>query len=252
MTLVTRCPACHAVFRLTGIQLHSHDGDVRCGQCKQVFNGFTELIAVPEAYIQPHALQSNLALLDSKNVVAVPTSVDEAEIPVPIDDFGIQQSSSKPSRLWLIPNVLLFLLLFGQILHAYRTEIFIAFPFSRSILNEYCNIIQCEVKLPHHLHLLSLESSDLQVSSSVDPDVVELSAVIRNHAPFPQELPALLLTLTDTNGKPLASRIFTAKDYLDSAADQSVFTAKGEIHAQCFLNLNQLNAIGYKLELFYP
>jgi len=111
----------------------------------------------------------------------------------------------------------------------------------------------CEVNFPRHLHLLSLESSDLHISSSSDPDVVELSAIIRNHAPFPQALPALLLTLTDIDEKPLASRVFTAKDYLDySTVDQSAFAGESEIHARCFLNTHQLNATGYKLELFYP
>jgi len=62
MTLVTRCPECHAVFRLAGVQLHLHNGEVRCGQCKQVFNGFIELIAVPDAYIQPATLLIQPAL----------------------------------------------------------------------------------------------------------------------------------------------------------------------------------------------
>jgi len=252
MTLVTRCPDCHAIFRLTEIQLHLHNGDVRCGQCMRVFNGFAELITVPEEYIQPRALlpQSGSSQLEPGNAVAAP--IGEMEALLPADNFGVQLPSSQPSRLWLIPNAILLILLFGQILHNYRTEIFMAFPEFRPVLDEYCNLMQCEVNLPRHLHLLSLESSDLRISSSADPDVVELSAIIRNHAPFPQAVPALLLTLTDTDEKPLASRIFTAKDYLDSAIDQSVFAEESEIHAQCFLSTNQLDATGYKLELFYP
>ncbi|ABI60129.1 zinc-ribbon and DUF3426 domain-containing protein [Nitrosomonas eutropha] len=250
MTLVTRCPGCHAIFRLTGGQLHSHNGDVRCGQCKQVFNGFTALIAVPVACIQPLVMlpQPDLDQSDPDNAAVMSV----AETPPPVDYFDIQPSAPKISRLWLVPNAVLLVLLLGQIMHAYRTEIFIAFPAFRPVLNEYCTLMQCEVDLPRHLHLLSLESSDLRVSSSADPDVVELSAIIRNHAPFPQALPALLLTLTDADEKLLASRIFTAKDYLDSAADQSIFAGESEIQVQCFLNTNQLNAMGYKLELFYP
>ncbi|MXS80874.1 MJ0042 family finger-like domain-containing protein [Nitrosomonas eutropha] len=250
MTLVTRCPGCHAIFRLTGGQLHSHNGDVRCGQCKQVFNGFTALIAVPVACIQPLVMlpQPDLDQSDPDNTAVMSV----AETPPPVDYFDIQPSAPKISRLWLVPNAVLLVLLLGQIMHAYRTEIFIAFPAFRPVLNEYCTLMQCEVDLPRHLHLLSLESSDLRVSSSADPDVVELSAIIRNHAPFPQALPALLLTLTDADEKLLASRIFTAKDYLDSAADQSIFAGESEIQVQCFLNTNQLNAMGYKLELFYP
>lgn len=253
MTLVTRCPECHTVFRLAGVQLHLHNGEVRCGQCKQVFNGFVELIAVPDTYIRPVTLSLQPApdQLAFDNAAAV--LITEPETQLPADDFGIQQQdSSKTSWFWLILNGMLLILLLGQVVHTYRTEIFVAFPELRPALNEYCNLMLCEVNLPRHLHLLSLESSDLRISSSSDPDVVELSAIIRNHAPFPQELPTLLLTLTDINEEPLASRVFAAKDYLDSAVDQSAFAGESEIHAQCFLNTHQLNATGYKLELFYP
>lgn len=250
MTLVTRCPSCHAIFRLTGMQLYSHGGDVRCGQCKRVFNGFAVLMTVPEVCIQPVAIspQPGSAQPGLDNVAAMSV----AATPPPVDHFDIHPPAPKVSRLWLVPNAVLLLLLLSQVMHAYRTEILIAFPAFRPVLNEYCNLMQCKIEWPRHLHLLSLESSDLRVRSSADPDVVELSAIMRNHAPFPQELPALLLTLTDSDAKPLASRIFTAKDYLDFAADQSAFSGGSEIQIQCFLNTDQLNATSYKLELFYP
>lgn len=250
MTLVTRCPDCHAVFRLTGMQLHSGNGSVRCGQCKQIFNGFVSLITVPEACIQSAAISTKLATdqLESGDVAVVPAT----ELSSPADHFGIQLSSRKASRWWLIPNTLLLLLLLGQIVHTYRTEIFIAFPAFQPILEGYCNLIQCEIDLPHHLHLLSLESSDVRVNSPAEPDVVALSAIIRNHALFPQALPALLLTLNDSDGKPLASRIFTAGDYLDSVTNQSVLDGNSEMQIQCFLNTRELNAVSYTLELVYP
>ena len=250
MTLVTRCPGCHAVFRLTGMQLHACNGDVRCGQCGQVFNGFVALITVPEACIQSVAIFAESASdrPESDNVAGVPV----AESSLPVDHFGVQLSARKTSRWWLIPNALLLLLLLGQFVHTYRTEIFIAFPAFQPVLNGYCDLMQCEIDLPRHLHLLSLESSDLRVSSPTEPDVVALFAIIRNHAPFPQALPALLLTLTDSDEKLLASRIFTAEDYLDSVTDQSVLGGDSEIQVQCFLNTGRLDAVGYKLELIYP
>ena len=250
MTLVTRCPDCHAVFRLTGMQLHSGNGSVRCGQCKQIFNGFVSLITVPEACIQSAAISTKLATdqLESGDVAVVPAT----ELSSPADHFGVQLSTRKTSRWWLIPNALLLLLLLGQFVHAYRTEIFIAFPAFQPALDSYCDLMQCDIDLPRHLHLLSLESSDLRVSSPAEPDVVALSAIIRNHAPFPQALPALLLTLTDSDEKPLARRIFTAKDYLDSVTDQPVLGGDSEIQVQCFLNTGSLDAVGYKLELIYP
>lgn len=247
MPLVTRCPDCHAVYRLTGVQLHTCGGEVRCGQCSHIFNGFVALITVPEEAIQSVAVLTPFEQSDS-SIAALPA----AESTLPVDHFNANSQVQKNSRLWMVPSTILLVFLLGQLIHAYRTEIFIAFPAFQPALNRYCNLMQCEIIMPRHLHLLSLESSDLRVNSAADPDVVTLTAIIRNHAPFPQELPELLLTLTDSEEKILASRIFTAKDYLDPAMDQSVFAGGGEIQVKCFLNTGKLNAEGYKLELIYP
>ncbi len=48
MALVTRCPNCATAFRVTPLHLQAHGGDVRCGQCAQVFNGFATLATVQE------------------------------------------------------------------------------------------------------------------------------------------------------------------------------------------------------------
>ncbi|MEO5655530.1 MAG: zinc-ribbon and DUF3426 domain-containing protein [Nitrosospira sp.] len=48
MALVTRCTNCATAFRVTPLHLQAHGGDVRCGQCAQVFNGFATLATVQE------------------------------------------------------------------------------------------------------------------------------------------------------------------------------------------------------------
>lgn len=53
MALVTRCPSCGTAFRITPFHLQAHGGDVRCGRCAKVFNGFSTLATMqePEAAI---------------------------------------------------------------------------------------------------------------------------------------------------------------------------------------------------------
>ena len=51
MALVTLCPGCRTTFRVTPNQLKAHGGDVRCGQCRQIFNSFATLITVDESEI---------------------------------------------------------------------------------------------------------------------------------------------------------------------------------------------------------
>jgi len=47
MAMVTRCPSCETLFRVTPQQLQAHDGQVRCGRCMTVFDGAKGLATLP-------------------------------------------------------------------------------------------------------------------------------------------------------------------------------------------------------------
>ena len=49
MAMATRCPSCETVFRVTPQQLQAHRGQVRCGHCTTVFDGFSGLAMLPDA-----------------------------------------------------------------------------------------------------------------------------------------------------------------------------------------------------------
>lgn len=51
MALATECPHCHTTFRVAHDQLKLRAGIVRCGACKQIFNGVEHLL--PPDAIQP-------------------------------------------------------------------------------------------------------------------------------------------------------------------------------------------------------
>jgi len=42
----TRCPGCLTVFRVTPAQLALRDGQVRCGHCRTVFDGYAQMISL--------------------------------------------------------------------------------------------------------------------------------------------------------------------------------------------------------------
>ena len=48
MALITRCPHCATAFRVTPLHLQVHGGDVRCGHCARIFNGFASLATIQE------------------------------------------------------------------------------------------------------------------------------------------------------------------------------------------------------------
>jgi predicted Zn finger-like uncharacterized protein len=64
MALATQCPHCHTTFRVAHDQLKLRAGLVRCGTCKQIFNGIENL------------LQAEVLEQVKKNVSAAPESPD--------------------------------------------------------------------------------------------------------------------------------------------------------------------------------
>ena len=101
MSMVTRCPLCETLFRVTPQQLQAHEGQVRCGRCMTVFDGFKRLATPPEqappgASLQPadsaepSAADTNAAALGDAPVrdtalPAAPEPVAALSIPAGFD-----------------------------------------------------------------------------------------------------------------------------------------------------------------------
>ena len=71
--LATRCPQCHTVFRVVADQLKLRDGLVRCGHCREVFDG--------RAYLcEPPGDAPETAISEAMHAsVAPPTDADDAD-----------------------------------------------------------------------------------------------------------------------------------------------------------------------------
>jgi predicted Zn finger-like uncharacterized protein len=65
--MLTRCPTCGTTFRVTPEQLKARQGQVRCGQCRQVFNAINALIedtAAPAPQAPTPAAESAWAVVE--------------------------------------------------------------------------------------------------------------------------------------------------------------------------------------------
>lgn len=270
MALVTLCPGCGTTFRVNAAQLQAHGGDVRCGQCQRVFNGFATLITVHESAIEyPPPSQSQYDLQDEQTksplesralMPHVNNGIDQPVLPdweqetaeSPVDLFDAEPVK-KSSGWWGLANVLLLLLLLGQIAYSYRTELTITAPETRSYWERYCAFVGCQVPYAQDIQQLSIESSDLQKNPARQPEVTTMRAIISNHAPFPQAFPELQLLLLDAQEQVIASRIFSAQDYLLEDDKTLTFIApRHEMDIRLDFDSSQLNALGYRLLLLYP
>lgn len=80
MALATQCPHCQTTFRVAHDQLKLRAGLVRCGACKQIFNGIEHLLRPGETARAKAALAAPAAVPDAP-AVAVPEPVPDAAPP---------------------------------------------------------------------------------------------------------------------------------------------------------------------------
>ncbi|OQW41484.1 MAG: hypothetical protein A4S08_12525 [Proteobacteria bacterium SG_bin4] len=268
MALVTCCPSCSTTFRVNAAQLQAHGGDVRCGQCQRVFNGFATLITAHESTIeypltvrpQPDVSIDPVTEVGDvnpdSNIAINPVSASARNADVSESSgrlFDDEEPVKHSSPLWGIANVILLLLLSVQMAHHYRTELTILAPNSRPYLEQFCQWLGCTVTYPQAIQQIGIESSDLQKNPASQPEVTTMRATIHNFAPFPQAFPALYLVLLDAQQRVITSRIFTADDYLQDEDKQRLFiAAQQEIEIRLDFDSTELNALGYRLLLFYP
>ncbi|MDE2389174.1 MAG: DUF3426 domain-containing protein, partial [Betaproteobacteria bacterium] len=169
-----------------------------------------------------------------------------------VDLFSDKPVKKSPG-VWGLASLLLVIALAGQIVFVNRTELTMIKPEIRPHLEHYCALIGCQVPYPQDIHQLGIESSDLQRNSTRQPEVTTMRATISNHAPFPQAFPALQLLLSDAQGQVIASRIFTAAEYLPEENNaRSFIQPQQEIDVRLDFDSTNLGALGYRLQLLYP
>jgi predicted Zn finger-like uncharacterized protein len=258
LSLITRCAACATAFRVQPGQLSARGGKVRCGRCGTVFDGIAQLFEESaETVIEP---SPQYGLFDpSRQPPAPEAAPDSGEaIPELAGEVVFLAPMARPSRaatlFWGLAAALALTALAAQAGMRYRSELGVLAPSARPYLEHACRLAGCRMRLPHRPELLSIESSELQADPRRD-NVIQLSAVIRNRAPFPQEYPALELTLIDDNEAPVVRRVLQPGDYLDPRRVTDAGGGMGgesEATLRVLFDSSRVRATGYRLYLFYP
>lgn len=167
--------------------------------------------------------------------------------PIPLDEDEFLPQRQPDSKWWLIPVSLMIALLLLQIVYAARTRITMELPGLRPQFVAACKVLGCNVPLPRRSELLRSEWSELSYVPG-HPNLIQLSATLRNLAPFAQALPLLQLSLTDEQGNIVARRIFRPETYLVATErGRSQLAAGDELHAYLQLDLGELGSTGYSL-----
>jgi len=209
-----------------------------------------------------HAETTQAATEISETVVPAPAPAQTADVEtgaasgVSAFDFGPIAAAGPTVRArrwpWLLGALLLLLVLIAQAAYFYRSALIVLFPDAKPYAAALCATLGCELPLPRRIELLSIEASDLQADTA-NPNIMVLSATLKNRAIFDQQLPLLELTLTDAQDQAVVRRVLTPQDYIGKAVKiQAGFAANTETAVKVFIEGSQVKATGYRLYLFYP
>jgi predicted Zn finger-like uncharacterized protein len=99
MALATQCPHCHTTFRVAQDQLKLRAGLVRCGHCKEIFNGIEHLLpptAKPQtASAPPPASAASATPPASPSVIVEDAAPVESSTPSP-DTIALESEPPQP------------------------------------------------------------------------------------------------------------------------------------------------------------
>ncbi len=212
------------------------------------------------ARIEPHLAAARApadyaALLEADDAAAAPAEAEldepEALSFLPTGDEARQQRITQVLGAACIPLALLAIVQFGL---AVRSDALEAWPKLRPMLTRGCHWFGCSVAWPQHAELLTIVGSELAAIPGTD--VIELNAAVRSRAPFVMALPAIEVTLTDTQNRTIARKVFLPVDYLASAGEPSSRIDEGlvpgsDLSVRLVFEARGLSASGFVLYPFY-
>lgn len=107
MALATQCPHCFTIFRVAGDQLKLRGGLVRCGSCKQVFNGNDYLVeaSVSDGYYQPAPGSKAQAAPANTPAAPSPQTPPAPAVPAPIPLVAEPKVFRSPDNPDYIPDL---------------------------------------------------------------------------------------------------------------------------------------------------
>lgn len=153
---------------------------------------------------------------------------------------------------WALLGALFATALAAQFAYVWRTELAAHYPGLRPALEAGCRALGCEIGLPRRAEALFIDSSDLEAIDDARPNLIRLSATIRNRGHLRLAYPALELTLTDARDRTLARRVFLPVQYLGGADARAGIAPGAEFSVRLTLDTTDLKPTGYRLFLFYP
>ena len=185
--------------------------------------------------------------IDTSPEITEAYEAEQIHAPIVIEDLTTDVRFSKPKQktnYWLMFFSLLLAILAGiQTIYSMRTQIAAEHPQFKPLLVQACAALQCDIKLPKNLDLLTIDDSDMQEDENHE-DVIKFSSLLINNANYAQAYPDIELTLTATDDQPVLRRLIKPNEYLKGSANVAAgLSAREEVRVNLAINVKDLAVI---------
>lgn len=235
--MYTDCPDCKRQFRLRADHLTGAGGLVICGFCGRKFNALERLHdrpqkrppAIHEPEVPPAQVETRTApvFLDKAGrgagVSGIKKPIKESTLDLPaalLDAESVAGTARTQAAVWGTGVLLLLLLFAAQYAWFNRDEVLQAYPRFVPWVEKICARLPCNVLRLRDASAIQILNRDVRLHPAY-ADTLLVNATMVNRSDSVQSFPRIQLTLFDTSGKALASRNFTAAEYLDGSIEVS-------------------------------
>ena len=207
---------------------------------------------VPQEFQASEAHEARLASMAAKGSLASPPEVSEYRVSeeIRVEDVESAPSTRRVSVRWALAATLAALVLCGQALYSFRSEIAAHFPAMKPALVQACGWARCSVPPLQRPSALSIQASDLLILDKAKPHLVQLIVTLQNQSALDVGYPAIDLVLNDRFDHAIARRVLVPADYLRGAdAQKTVIAASVTTTVRIDLDVSELAAGGFGLLL---
>ncbi len=248
--MYTRCPGCQTIFNLTPAQLSARQGKVRCGHCDKVFQADRHLLkTLPRAPAKPAGQKRPAA---KPKPAARPERAHRPEAIPLISELMFPETPlprATRSGFWIAGSTLLLLVMLGQLLFFYPSDVAPPDALWRPWVAQLCETLGCDLSPRHRVHLIELVETQVAPHPQYDK-ALRIRATLVNRAGEAQPYPLMEVSLTNTSGLTVTRRSFAPAEYLENPAQaHDGMLSHVAVAAQLDITHPDRRALGYEIQL---
>jgi Protein of unknown function (DUF3426) len=196
-----------------------------------------------------HSLQSRSDSIKAPSLSNNDRDDDAVDFFSSDDSYGTTQERTTKIFKQALFAALTFALFLQMALLA-RNSLWARFPALEPALQTLSSAFGFTLEQPRNLSVLTIESFDVQTTAR--SDILAVTAILRNQAGFSVNWPAMELTLTGTDGRPVLRKVLTAAEYLNQTPPSRGIPKNSEQPIRIGLQVESVVAKGFSVQIYYP